>query len=158
MAHPLVTSLMLVVLVSPLPSCARQQILEAPITSARAPVVMDCPLGVPHTHVELVETANGADVLLSTSEQRVTDLRMRVRDQTQMRGPGQNAGTGHLGQHGVGHEHGLRLWQLPPHEVGMADAPLGAVLHVTTAPERRDALVIQLRARIAQLSAPSCPW
>jgi len=158
MLRPVVALLSLVMVLSPLPSCARQEILEAPITSAKAPVVMDCPLGVPHTHVELVETANGADIILSTSEQRVPDLRTRVRDQTRVRGPGRHTGTGHVGQHGVGHDHGLRLWQLPPHEVGMADAPFGAVLRITSAPERRDELLTQLKARIAKVSAPSCPW
>jgi hypothetical protein len=139
------------------PSCARHEVLEAPISAPKAPVVMACPLGVPHTLIELVETERGADVRFTTSDQRLTDLRTRVRHQAEVRGPGQHIGIGHLGQHGLDHDHGMRLWQLPPHEATAEDAPEGSVLHVAAlAPEQRVELVAQLKARVARLDGRFC--
>jgi hypothetical protein len=139
-----------------LPSCARQEPTYHPITSATAPIVKGCPLGVPHTHVDFVETAEGADVSFFTAAQRIAELRVRVRHQAEVRGPGQHLGTGHLGKHDLGHDHGMRLFELPPHEARAEDAPSGAVLHIAVDAAHREELLGRLKARVGRLETRSC--
>jgi hypothetical protein len=149
-------SVILVVSMGLLTACARQHVLEAPIRSAAAPVVMACPLGVPHTKVELVETAKGADLVFTTNEQRAPELRARVHEQA-LRGPGRREGHGHLGEHGLAHDHGLKRWALPPHEAHTVDTPQGGIIQLTSVdPARREELVAEVKTRLGLLDARDC--
>jgi hypothetical protein len=128
-------------------------------TPSSATVLRACPLGVPSAHIDVVETADGTDLeLFATLPSHVTELRRRVRDQTHAHGPGHHDGLGHAGRHGLGHEHGLRLWTLPPLRATVYDAPAGARLAlVPIDPRDRAALRDAVAKRVAYLEGRGCP-
>jgi hypothetical protein len=122
-----------------------------------APVVNACPLGVAFTRIAIVDTPLGVDVIFETREDRVADLRRRVRDQAERHGPGARSGQGHAGQHGLAHDHGMRLWELPASSVAVTDVAGGARMSLgplgSTTREELRARVIR---RVAWLEAQGC--
>lgn len=138
--------------------CARGEVLPAPVRSTSSPVVKACPLGVPFTRISVADTAGGADVLLTTEDKHVPDLRARILNQAKVHGPDAHTGPGHFGRHGYGHDHGLRVWQIGGVEVTAEEVPRGGLLHVKAKdPERIDAVRARLRSRVAYLDLQPCP-
>jgi hypothetical protein len=122
-----------------------------------APVVNACPLGVAFTRIAIADTPLGVDVIFETREDSVADLRRRVRDQAERHGPGARLGQGHAGQHGLSHDHGMRLWELPASSVTVVDVERGAKMSLGPLERTtRDELRARVIRRVALLEAQGC--
>lgn len=147
-----------ILLSASLGACARGEVLPKP-ASTSSPIVRSCPLGVPLTRVDVADTSAGVDVLLTTDDRHMSDLRARIQNQARVHGADSRTGPGHFGRHGYGHDHGLKLWQIEGIEVSAEDVPSGGVVHVKVKDEARlDAVRARLRSRVAYLDLQRCPY
>jgi hypothetical protein len=120
--------------------------------------VRACPLGVPETRVDVEDTPEGVEVVFRASEAHVVELQGRVANQAAEHGPDAHAGMGHHGKHGLSHDHGMRLWDLPPNTATVVDFVDGATLRIVALdPASRDDLRMRVRARVAHLESQDCP-
>ncbi len=129
------------------------------LTEAYSPSVKACALGVAETHiVGIEETAEGADIIFTTSSTHLQELRSRVADQAALHGPDAHAGAGHGGLHRVSQAHGLRLWDMPVLRAEEIDIVGGALLRVVASDSAHvDELRARVRERVARLNARNCP-
>lgn len=115
-----------------------------------------CPLGVRDATVAVSDTPQGVE-LVFTSEDKVGELRQRVRDAAEMHGTGAKAGAGHEGRHASGGEHGLQPMQLPPARADVDDVERGARMRLSPIdPADRSTLRIKVRERAAKMAASAC--
>lgn len=138
------------------PPIANPASRKAPDASA----VDACPLGVAGTRIALEDSKtapNGIDVTFTTRPESQDRLRARAREQAERRGPGSREGRGHDGAHGLHHEHGMRLWDLPASKVEVRDVERGVVLTLTPIGDTTRAdLRTALTRRVAYLEAQGC--
>ncbi len=115
-----------------------------------------CPLGVANAKVTVSDTAQGVE-LVFTADDRVAELRLRVRDAAEQHGTGAKLGAGHEGRHATGGEHGLQPMSLPPMRTDVDDVERGARLRITPIdPADLDKLRSRVRERAAKMSASRC--
>jgi hypothetical protein len=141
-----------------LASCVSGAPPAGPATPTFATITR-CPLGVPGTRIRIADNAAGIDVFFVTSDaERVEELRARVRSQVERHGPDEHAGLGHHGSwHRMGHDHGMRLWSMPPMRVEAFDIDGGARLAIAPVdPARRDELRAEVIRRVAKIEAAGC--
>ena len=133
---------------------------EAPVDTAHvlpSPKASTCPLGMLGTRVSVHDREDGIDVAF-TADHDVEQLRRRVHDQAAHYGPGAHKGLGHHGVHAGDHQHGLRLWNLPPVRLSVDDTDLGATIHVAAeSPAREKEVSWTLHSRIDELEYGACP-
>jgi hypothetical protein len=98
--------------------------------SAASGGVKACPLGVEEARVDMVATAEGADLLFTVPSSGLDELRRRVSDAAALYGAGAHKGLGHHGEHLGAQHHGLRLNDLPPLEAQAEPTEGGARLHL----------------------------
>jgi hypothetical protein len=130
------------------------QVSSAPPAATESHV--GCPLGVANAKVTVSDTAQGVE-LVFTAEDRVAELRMRVRDAGEQHGTGAKAGAGHEGRHATGGEHGLQPMSLPPMRTEVEEVERGARLRLLPIdPADVDKLRSRVRERAAKMSASRC--
>ena len=156
--HSSTIGLLVAVLALSTSSCATPRDSGVSIRQAHSPIVRACPLGVPETRVEVVDTPEGADAIFTTTSGHVAELRRRVRDQAAMHGPDTHMGLGHGGVHGTSHNHGMRVWDMPAQGASAVDLDAGARLHVVASDAAHVAeLQARVRERVATLDEHDCP-
>ncbi len=134
---------------------------SAPPPSLSAPppntqIHKGCPLGVRDAVVAVSDTPQGVE-LVFTSDDKVGELRMRVRDAAEMHGTGAKAGAGHEGRHAGGGEHGLQPMQLPPARADVDEVEHGARMRLSPIdPADRSTLRIKVREHAAKMPAAAC--
>jgi hypothetical protein len=122
-------------------------------------LVEACPLGVPDTHIRVVDTKDGMDLFFSTPQRNVDELRARVHDQARVNGPGRHRGAGHFGEHEGARDHGLRLWSMGEDIVvaSVEDTSEGARLGLVVADSSRRADVRdRVVRRVSHLESRAC--
>ena len=123
-----------------------------------ASVVEVCPLGVPWTQIATRRTEEGIAVTLSTTPERVAELRRRARQQARASGPHRHVGDGHNGVHRGPRAHGLRLWAVGAITTNVVDTDVGATLEVTPVdPVQQQEIRERVERRVATLQAARCP-
>ncbi len=88
----------------------------------------DCPMTVAGTRVQATSTANGMDMMFTTSGD-AGDLRRRVRAMAEHMNPSPMGGAGMPGMMG-GAMHGLSMMGMPPVQAQVDDVDGGARMHV----------------------------
>ncbi|HVY46829.1 MAG TPA: hypothetical protein VHB21_13170 [Minicystis sp.] len=116
-----------------------------------------CPLGVEGAKIAVEDVDGGVDVTITSSPDRVAELRRRVRDAAKLHGPGAHEGMGHDGEH-LGHQrHGLRLTSLPPVTTSVEDVDGGARLRLAAlVPDEVDRLRERIRDNVSFVTSGPC--
>ena len=136
------------VLLATLTGCQKLAIGAADRSSLAASTQVEaCPLGVPETRVDAVETPEGIDVRFSSPPQRIDELRRRVHDQARANGPERHLGEGHGGEHKGPRDHGLRLWSIAPVRTRIEYTATGAKLAIAPVDP---SMLADVRARVAR--------
>lgn len=112
-----------------------------------------CPFGIENAHIQFDDTARGATLLITTTPDRLDELRRRARDAAALHGTGKGAGEGHAGRHGAGGgQHGLQPIYLPPSRGTFEEVADGARLTFEpTNADDVDALRSKLRLRALRM-------
>ncbi len=122
-----------------------------------SPSAQSCPIGVVGSHVDVVDTPVGADLVFTASAERLVDLRARVRSAAQLYGIGAHKGLGHEGKHLGAQRHGLRLTELPLLHAEVEDIDGGARMRlVAEVASQVGDLQGRLRARVDEVNASPC--
>lgn len=122
-----------------------------------ATLVEACPVGVPGTRLLAYETTESVILFFATRTANVEQLRLRVRDQARVNGPGRKQGRGHFGDHKGARNHGLRLWTMPPVRTTVEDTASGAKLEIVAVdPAHRTQVRDAVVARVAEIESADC--
>ncbi len=139
-------------------ACGGGSSSEPPPVSPYSGIIRACPLGVPETRIDTLDTQDGIDVVFRTTPTHVAELRGRVESQAAEHGPAAHQGPGHDGMHGLSHDHGMRLWDMPANTATTVETSDGSILSVhANDANKRDDLRAQVRARVQHLESQDCP-